>query len=446
VVNEPAFQLTVSSTAGLLLGSPVLERRWHRLGRLAAPLAASVAAQLATLPWSVPAFHLLSPLAPLLNLPAVPWTGLALGASLIWTAFALVAPGLAGALLPLLDRLALPFSWPAKTGPGVWLPVPLLLSPAAAWTAAILLGIALFWRPQRRLVAWTAAPAAGLVALGIIALPIVAGPWLPGLAPGFSKVRHGVELTLLDVGQGDAILLRDGDRAILMDGGGWKRGDLGGRVLLPALLGEGVRSLDSVVMSHPDRDHCQGLVDISAYVPVKEVWMSPGWDAGGCAGRLMSLPGTRLRLLWAGESARVGRWRLRVLHPERDETRGENERSLVVLAEALGRRALLTGDVESWAEMRLLSCCERELRVDLLKVAHHGSRTSSTESFLDAAKPRLALISAGPNNIYHHPSKQIVERLEEHGARVLRTDRDGMIRIALREDGGTRIELPGSPR
>jgi competence protein ComEC len=142
----------------------------------------------------------------------------------------------------------------------------------------------------------------------------------------------------------------------------------------------------------------------------------------------------------------VGRWRLRVLHPERHETRGENERSLVILAEALGRRALLTGDIESWAEMQLFSCCERNLRVDFLKVAHHGSRTSSTEAFLDAAKPRLALISAGPNNIYHHPSKQIVERLEEHGARVLRTDRDGMIRLALREDGSTRIELPGSPR
>lgn len=438
VVNEPAFQLTVSATAGLLLGSPLLERRWWRLSRrLAIPLAASVAAQLATFPWSVPAFHLLSPLAPLLNLPAVPWTGLALGVSLVWTAVAMVAPGLAGRLLPLLDHLALPFSWPAKTGPGVWLPVPLLLSPAAAWLAALLAGLVLFWRPRRRWIAWTAPPAAGLLAVGVIA-----APWLPGFVP----VRRGAELTLLDVGQGDAILLRDGDRAILVDGGGWKRGDLGGRVLLPALLGEGVRRLDAVVMTHPDRDHCGGLVDIAAYLTVREVWTSPGWRADGCAGRLLALPGAHVRQLWAGEKATVGRWHLRVLHPERNETRGENERSLVILAEAFGRRALLTGDIESWAEARLLSCCERDLRVDFLKVAHHGSRTSSTESFLEAAKPRLALISAGPHNLYHHPSPQIVERLEEHGARVLRTDRDGMIRLVLREDGDTRIELPGSPR
>ena len=84
--------------------------------------------------------------------------------------------------------------------------------------------------------------------------------------------------------------------------------------------------------------------------------------------------------------------------------------------------------------------------MDLLKVAHHGSRTSSTTAFLEAARPRLALISAGPANIYHHPAPDVVERIEEHGARVLRTDRSGMIRVAFREEGRLRIETPGAPR
>ncbi|HYG65549.1 MAG TPA: DNA internalization-related competence protein ComEC/Rec2, partial [Thermoanaerobaculia bacterium] len=438
LVNAPAFQLTVSATAGLLLATPALARRWHRLPRwLAGSLAASVAAQLATLPWSLPRFHLLSPLAPLLNLPAVPWTGLALGVALVWTPLALLAPSLAGALVPVLDRLAAPFSWPAETGPAVWLPVPLLVSPPAAWLAAGLLGLALLWRPRHRLLRWTALPVAALAGTAILAWP-----WLPG---GRAPAR-GVEISLLDVGQGDAILLRDGDRAVLVDGGGWRKGDLGGRVLLPALLGEEIRSLDALVMTHPDRDHCGGLLDIAAYIPVREVWMSPGWEGEECADRLRALPGARTRFLWAGERGAVGRWRLRILHPERDEERGGNERSLVILAEALERRALLTGDIESWAEMRLLACCERDLRVDFLKVAHHGSKTSTTTSFLEAARPRLALVSAGPGNIYYHPSPVVVERLEEHGAGVLRTDRDGLIRIALLEDGGTRIELPGAPR
>jgi competence protein ComEC len=434
VVQLPAFQLTVSATAGLLLLAPPLARRWRRLpGWLSGSLAASVGAQIATLPWALPRFHLLSPLAPLLNLPAVPWTGLALAASLLWVAVALVSPAWAGSLLPVLDALAAPFAWPARTGPGIWFPVPLAVSPAAAWLLAGSLGLLFCFRPRRRLVAAAVLPPALLVCAAVCA-----DAWRPS--------GRGVELTLLDVGQGDAILVRDGDRAILVDGGGWERADLGGRVLLPALLGEGVRRLDALVMTHPDRDHCGGLVDIAAYLPVREVWMSPGWEEESCATRLLALPGIRPRHLWAGEQTSLGRWRLSVLHPGKDETRGVNERSLVLLAEAFGRRALLTGDIESWAEQRLLSCCGRRLRVDLLKVAHHGSKTSSTESFLAAATPRLALVSAGVNNLYHHPSPVIVERLREHGARVLRTDRDGLIRIALGADGRARIELPGTPR
>ncbi|HEY4591766.1 MAG TPA: ComEC/Rec2 family competence protein, partial [Thermoanaerobaculia bacterium] len=123
---SPAFQFTVSATAGLLLLAPPLARRWQGRWlpvRVAEPIAASVGAHLATLPWALPRFHMLSPLAPLLNLPAVPWTGLALIASLLWTAIALISPGFATHLLPMLDLLAAPFSWPSRTPPEVWLPV-----------------------------------------------------------------------------------------------------------------------------------------------------------------------------------------------------------------------------------------------------------------------------------------------------------------------------------
>ncbi|HSN85246.1 MAG TPA: ComEC/Rec2 family competence protein, partial [Thermoanaerobaculia bacterium] len=378
---------------------------------------------------ALPRFYTLSPLAPLLNLPAVPWTGLVLGASLLWTALALVAPGLAASALPGLDLLAAPFSWPSRTPPEVWLSLPLVVPPLAAWLLAGAVAGALYLR--RRALALLAAGVAGLAVLA---------------SAGCGRAPRGPELVMIDVGQGDSILVRDGGRAVLVDGGGWDGGDLGGRVLLPALLAEGVRRLDALVMTHPDRDHCGGLVDIAAYLPVEEVWMGPGWGSEGCAGRLASLPGTRTRLLAAGEKAALGRWSFTVLHPEPDESRGTNERSLVLLAEAAGQRALLTGDIESWAEQRLVSCCANDLRVDVLKVAHHGSRTSSTTPFLEAARPRLALVSAGPNNIYHHPAPDVVERIEEHGARVLRTDRSGMIRVAFEEGGRLRIETPGAPR
>lgn len=425
VVLSVAFQLTVSATAGLLLLGPLLVERWSFLPHsIASPMAASLGAQIPTLPWALPRFYLLSPLAPLFNLVAVPWTGLALAASLLWTGLSLLSPKLAGNLLPILDLFAAPFAWPTQAGPSFWLPVPLAISPLAAWLLAILLAV-LFLAPLR----FKPVGALGLALLFSCSLP----------------QDRGVELAMLDVGQGDAILLRDGPRAILIDGGGWRTGDLGGRVLLPALLSEGVRRLDAVVMTHPDRDHCGGLVDIAAYLPIREVWMGPGWESEGCTEQLSSVPGAPVRVVWAGDEEKVGRWNLRILHPEHDEIRGTNERSLVIRAEALGRSFLLTGDIESWAEMRLLSCCEKEVQVDFLKVAHHGSKTSSTESFLDIARPRLALVSAGVKNLYNHPSPVILDRLEERGIRVLRTDRDGMVLVKLLEER-TRIELPGAPR
>lgn len=438
LVNQPAFQLTVAATAGILLLGPRLAERWSAVlpHWLATSLAVSVAAQLATIPWILPRFYLLSPASPLLNLIAVPWTGLVLGASLLWTGLALISPPLAAWFLPVLDALAAPFAWPCQVPPEVWGTLPLRLPAWGAWALAVWLGSLLLMRSSRL---WVRRARTCAVVLTLVALAV--SGWL-----GWPGHRRGPELAMLDVGQGDAILLRDGNRAVLVDGGGWDGGDLGGRVLLPALLAEGIRSLDALVMSHPDRDHCSGLVDIAAYLPVREVWMGYGWDPQSCAGRLAALPGVKTRLLAAGDQESLGGWNLKVLHPELDERRGENERSLVLLAETAGKRALLTGDVESWAEQRLLSCCAPDLRVDVLKVAHHGSRTSTGESFLEEARPRLALISAGRNNVYRHPSAEVLERLERHGVRVLRTDRDGQISVSWNQEGQIRIELPGVPR
>ncbi|HEX5758517.1 MAG TPA: ComEC/Rec2 family competence protein [Thermoanaerobaculia bacterium] len=393
VVQDPSFQLSVSATAGLLLVAPPLAARWRRLpSLLRAPLAASTGAQLASLPWSLPLVHQLPLAAPLANLVAVPWTAAALLGSLVWSALALLAPALAAAALPALDLLAAPFGWPAEVRPDVWL-----------------------------------------------SLPVATASRAPDL-------ETAPELALFDVGQGEAILLRDGLRAVLVDGGGWERGDLGGRVLLPALAAEGVRRLDALVMTHPDRDHCRGLVDLGAYLPVREVWTAPGWEASGCAGELLTLPGTTPRVLWAGERRRVGRWCLTALNPEAGERRGDNDRSLVLRAAAAGASVLLTGDVEAWAEHGLLRREEGALRADVLKVAHHGSRTSSTDAFLDAVRPRLALISAGVDNPYHHPSSAVLARLAARHVPILRTDRHGMVRLRFPGGGRVRIELPGMPR
>lgn len=429
-VEDLSFVLSAAATAGLFFLAPAIASHLPvRLGRVRLGIAASLAAQIATLPWLLPRTFLLSPAAPLLNLLAVPWTGVFLAAAFTWTAVALISPAAAAWLVPLLDLLATPFGWPARLVPSaLWL-FPLALGTAAAWSLAICLGTALAGRGKGlRLAAAVAA-----------ALLVAWGAWRhrPPAHP---------EIAILDVGQGDAILVRDGARAVLVDGGGFARGDIGGRVLLPALLSLGVRHLGAVVMTHPDLDHAQGLVDVSAYLPVEEVWMGPNWPIEGLAGRLVSAVRGPKRLLWAGQCLKVGRWKLSVLHPEETDRHGENERSLMILAEVFGRKVLLTGDAEVWAEMRLLSCCEERFPVDVLKVAHHGSRSSTSESFLAAARPRLALISAGVANRYNHPSPVVLERLEEIGARILRTDRDGMVRVAVLPSGRMRIALPGAPK
>lgn len=430
-VTELGFQLSVGATAGLLLLGPLLAARWRRLpGLLRRPLAVTAGAQLGTLPWALPAFCLLVPAAPLVNLVAVPWAGTLLAACGIWTGLAVLAPATAARALPLLDLLAAPASWPAAVPASPWLALPLAPGPAAAALLAVgLLGALL--RPR-------------------LGLPVLAAAVFWAAAP---RGDGPVEAVMIDVGQGDAILLRDGAETVLIDGGGWPAGDLGGRVLLPALARRGVRRLDRVLLTHPDRDHCGGLVEVASYLAVGEVLTGPAPpepEGRGCDAELRTVPGARHRPVTAGELLAVGRWRLRVLHPRAGEPgrrrEGDNDASVVVRAEVFGRSLLLTGDAEAAAERDLVARYGEGLDADVLKVAHHGSRSLSAERFLARATPALALVSAGARNPYGHPAPEVLGRLRAHGARVLRTDRDGMVVLRFHQDGRWTLRLPGSPK
>jgi competence protein ComEC len=172
-----------------------------------------------------------------------------------------------------------------------------------------------------------------------------------------------------------------------------------------------------------------------------------------CGRELDALPGVARRVVAAGDRLRVGRWRLRILHPAagrdgagRRATGGSNDASLVIIAEVFGRRLLLTGDVEAAGERRLLREAPEALRADLLKVAHHGSRTSTSRRFLDAVSPRVALVSAGARNPYGHPAEEVLARFEERRIPIFRTDRHGMIAIRIRPDGTLFIRLPADPK
>ena len=155
--------------------------------------------------------------------------------------------------------------------------------------------------------------------------------------------------------------------------------------------------------------------------------------------------GSTVRLA-AGAEVSLGRWTLRVLSPPTSRASGsENDRSLVLVAEGGGRRILLAGDLEAAGERSLLAA-DRVPGCDVLKVGHHGGGHSTSQSWLAAARPRLAVISCGVRNRYAHPARETLARLAARGIRVLRTDRDGMVILRWRSAGPLALELPASPR
>lgn len=441
IVSQTGFQLTVAATAGILWLAFPLGERWRRpRGPLPAgwafALAVPVAAQVATLPWAASRFFGVAPLGALINLIAAPWAALVLAAGLAWTALAWGLPGLAAHGRPVLDVLTAPAEALAAVPAGPWSfwPWAPSLPVASAVTAVWVLGLLYGGRRTILVVSGAVASAALLVVLtGAFGKPPVP------------------ELVMLDVGQGDAILLRDGSRAVLVDGGGFPGDfDVGGRVLLPALARLGVRRLDAAVLTHADRDHCGGLADLAGWLPVAEVWMARGTPPGPCVDRLGRIPGATVRELSAGDRRSVGRWRLRVLWPEiapgARSAGSDNERSLVLRAETSGRVVLLTGDVGAATERRLLRRGRPKLVAQVLKVAHHGSKSSSTEGFLDAVSPRWALISAGSTNPYGHPAPEVLDRLARRRVWTLRTDTRGLIRLRFPTGGPVSVSTPFAPK
>jgi competence protein ComEC len=256
-------------------------------------------------------------------------------------------------------------------------------------------------------------------------------------------------VTFLDVGQGDCALVEtSGGTRILIDGGGSRenRFDTGRRVVAPFLWDRGIRSLDLVVLSHPHPDHMNGLLSIVKLFPVKALWSS-GLD-GELEGiaelhRLLNDRAIPFRPVSAGDRAAIGDVIIDVIHPRTEFNPGtaksyaaENSRSLVLRMTVNGRTVLFPGDIHMEGERAVFESLP-ELPVDVVKVPHHGSKTSSSEDFITATRPRIAVISVGAGNAYRQPSEDVVGRYERHGVRVYRTDRDGAVMVGITDTGLT---------
>jgi competence protein ComEC len=265
-----------------------------------------------------------------------------------------------------------------------------------------------------------------------------------------------VELHMIDVGQGDAIALRTAHgHWVLVDAGrAWASGDAGKSTIVP-YIGRRGGVLDMFVLTHPHTDHVGGAATVlRALHP--STFVDGGFPGPATAYRdaLATARATRIRWTRAhpGDSAFVDGVTIRFLAPDSALTAAlvdPNLASVVTLVEVGDVRMLLMGDAERPEEEWLLAHEASALHADILKVAHHGSQTSSTEAFLDAVRPRVALVSVGEGNVYHLPTPSIMRRLAAHRAQVLRTDRLGT--VVIRTDGhrifvnasGDTWELPG---
>lgn len=406
----------------------------------------TVVLQIGMLPLLANEFHRVTFAGTFVNFAAVPLTAIivplgfcTLISGLLWPALGKILAGpvslVTTGLLHVVQRFALIQQLSYRVpGPPLWATIIFLITLAGIVTC-LRLRFA-----ERKAMIWSLLSI--LVAAGMIIATYPFSPRMPG---------GRLELTVLDVGQGDSLfVVSPTGKTLLIDGGGAFGGfpgheeargsDPGEEAVSPYLWSRGFKRIDVVALTHAHQDHLGGLNAILENFRIGQLWI----------GREVNNPAlARLKALARERNIPV-EYETRGKHFSLDEVQGEflwpttsaadastaakNNDSLVLRLKYRTRTLLLPGDAEKQVEHAMLQENSAGLRADVLKVGHHGSKNSTTQEFLDAVAPTIAIISAGEDNPYGHPSPELLERLEASGARVLRTDRDGAVHIVTDGD------------
>lgn len=256
-----------------------------------------------------------------------------------------------------------------------------------------------------------------------------------------------LRIFFIDVGQGDSTLIITPDKkTVLVDGGGSDSFDVGEKVLLPYLLDRRILKVDYVLISHFDTDHCGGILTIMEKVKVKNIIISEQAEHSENYERfkkLMIHKKIRLIEVKKGDKIKIGRYsEFKILFPTSRllSENPLNNNSIVAQFNYNNFKMLFTGDIEKLAEQQILKAEKAEIRADILKVAHHGSKTSSIPEFIKAVKPKIALIGVGKNNTFGHPNQQTIKNLENIKCRIYRTDLQGEIIIKIDQKGRMNVK------
>jgi competence protein ComEC len=416
---DPGFHLTYLSTAAILFVALPLCNviPWPRkIYRYAwSFIVVSVAIQFVLAPYQALVFHRVAFGALIANLTAIPLSSflIAAGTGALPSAF------LHSLLNPLIR---FPVRWFAESSEffsGLWLtsfPEPPLFL-VFGFYAAIL--ASLLFRKKR-----AAYLSAAVLSIACFVFILARKPETTG-----KLILH-----FIDVGQGDSILIQYPDgTADLIDGGGfWNTEalDTGEAVLLPYLSHHGITRLHRIFLTHAHADHMNGLISLRRYIPSDLFYCTrmPISDQG--FQKLLTSNPIRIQGIKRDMEFKQGTVSIRVLAPEdrRYTKRVANDDSLVLLLNYGTHKILLAGDAEKFTEQRLREL-EPSMNMSLLKVAHHGSKTSTSIEFLNHFRPSLAVISAGRNNWFGHPNPKVLWNLRKQHASILRTDLEGTIRV-----------------
>jgi competence protein ComEC len=442
IVVMPGAWLSFGATLGILAcagrlagwvvpaGTPAGHSRTGRLLRVAVGLgAATLAAELILLPVGAWTFQRVSVAGLLLNFVAVPAMAVVQVAGVILVAGSGIVPWVATAAASiahcatvLIVSSAALVDWAPHLA---WRVPPPHAVVVVGYYAA--LGVIITGRGPARL--QRAARSVGAVLL--LAIAIGPGAWWAQPPSGWLRV------TFLDVGQGDAAVVQfpSGHVLVVDAGPSGESFDAGERIVTPALWALGVRHVDWVVFSHADLDHIGGVAAVATEFSAREIWEGiPVPRDQGRAGLQAAVnpDGIVWRQLRRGDRWTAGGAEVTVLHPPEpdwERQRVRNDDSVVLRVRYGPLEVLLPGDVGQDIERGLPIGDDDRRDIRVLKVAHHGSRTSTAAALLDSYRPWAAIVSAGRNNTFGHPAPDVIGRLAAAGATILRTDRDGAVLV-----------------
>ena len=255
-------------------------------------------------------------------------------------------------------------------------------------------------------------------------------------------IPKDLKVYFVDVNQGDStFIVTPKGKTILIDGGGSSYTNVGKNTLLPYILDRGYTKIDIAIISHMDLDHCDGIIYLMDKIKIKTIIIGKQYEESDNYKRFVKLAKEKrieVKIVEAGENINIERnVNLDILWPDSKNKISENainNNSLVFKLKYKKYSILFTGDIEEIAEKAILERYKNMLQSTILKVAHHGSKTSTTAEFLKAVKPRYALIGVGKNNKFGHPSENTIKKLKEMKVKIFRTDELGEITIKMNKN------------